>query len=160
MYDASVDIGVAVKEDPITTNSKRKKKRRKRKRSASVASEGNVEKGDASSALGTVISKGLDGRVELVNEGGVEKKRRANKKTPVVTLEDQAVDTKPRQTEKKIAISMPLLKGNYTKERSNLPVYQHRNELCTLVAENDVVLVVAETVSSMLYHYLCSAFCL
>ena len=44
-------------------------------------------------------------------------------------------------------MTMPPLKENYIEERSSLPVYQHRSELCTLVAENDVVLVVAETVS-------------
>ncbi|KAL7493443.1 hypothetical protein ACHAWT_006645 [Skeletonema menzelii] len=31
------------------------------------------------------------------------------------------------------------------KERSNLPVYQHRDEICKLATENDVILVVAET---------------
>ncbi|KAL7520958.1 hypothetical protein ACHAWX_005647 [Stephanocyclus meneghinianus] len=33
----------------------------------------------------------------------------------------------------------------FVKERSDLPVYRHRNELCKLIANNEVVLVVAET---------------
>ena len=37
------------------------------------------------------------------------------------------------------------LKGMLLKERSNLPVYQYRQEICNLAAENDVILVVAET---------------
>ncbi len=37
------------------------------------------------------------------------------------------------------------LKGMLLKERSNLPVFQYRQEICKLAAENDVILVVAET---------------
>ncbi|EED91700.1 atp-dependent RNA helicase [Thalassiosira pseudonana CCMP1335] len=40
---------------------------------------------------------------------------------------------------------MGPLKGLFVKERCKLPVYQHRAELCKLVANNDVVLAVAET---------------
>ena len=32
--------------------------------------------------------------------------------------------------------------------RRKLPVFQYRAEICKLVAENDVILVIAETVSS------------
>ena len=41
----------------------------------------------------------------------------------------------------------PPLKGMFIEERKQLPVYRHRAEICNLVSINDVVLVVAETVS-------------
>ena len=41
--------------------------------------------------------------------------------------------------------SQAPLKGMFIKERSNLPVYQYRTEICNLISNNNVVLVVAET---------------
>ena len=155
MYDASIDIGLAVKEDPVTANSRRKKKRRKRKRSASVVGEGSVEIRCTSSAVDTLISGGIGERLALLHEGNVNQDRRGNKDAVVGTLSDQIAVTK--QTVKRVEISMPPLKGNYSKERSNLPIYHYRNELCNLISKNDVVLVVAETVRPI-YHYLCSRF--
>jgi pre-mRNA-splicing factor ATP-dependent RNA helicase DHX15/PRP43 len=52
------------------------------------------------------------------------------------------------QKKAKPTISVPPqgpLQGMLIKERTNLPVYQHREEICKLAAENDVILVVAET---------------
>lgn len=51
-----------------------------------------------------------------------------------------------KQSNKKLIVP-PLgqLKGMLLKERSNLPVFQYRQEICNLAAENDVILVVAET---------------
>ena len=51
-----------------------------------------------------------------------------------------------KQSNKKLTVP-PLgpLKGMLLKERSNLPVFQYRQEICKLAAENDVILVVAET---------------
>ena len=45
------------------------------------------------------------------------------------------------------------LERQHSEVRRRLPVYQQKNEICQLVTENDVVLVVAETVSVNIYVY-------
>ena len=39
------------------------------------------------------------------------------------------------------------LERMHSESRRNLPVYKHKSEICRLVAQNEVLLVVAETVS-------------
>lgn len=142
MYDASVDIGISVKDDPDASSKNKKKKRRKRKRSASEASEGStISKGDDGPPLGDAVPP--------INGSSAQKKKKKKKKRKTldkdISLEQDADVQKPSALKQKRLLNMPPLTGNLIKERSNLPVYQHRNELCTLVADNDVVLVVAET---------------
>ena len=145
-YDAFADIGIAVKEEPVTS-SKKKKKKHKRKRSASDVSEGStMSKGDGD---GTQPND-----VNAIHGSGKKKKKKKKRKTvDASSAVDHSMDGQMSLEKKKHHLMhMPPLKGNYTKERSNLPVYQHRNELCTLVADNDAVLVVAETVSTYTIH--------
>lgn len=143
MYDAAIDIGIAVKEDPGSSSKEKKKKRRKRKRSTSEASEGStISKGDD--------GQQLDDAAQPISGASGQKKKKKKKKRHTLdndTSLEQSSDVQKPVEQKKHLINMPPLAGNLIKERSNLPVYQHRNELCTLVADNDVVLVVAETVS-------------
>ena len=140
MYDASLDIGIAVEEDTKTSVFIEKKKGHKRKRSSSVVSEDNKEDGPN------------DNDTYRDAEYSKKKKKKKKKKRKTSMTSDGEAGENPNsasvcEQKEDNRIVMPLVKGNYTKERSNLPVYQHRNELCTLVANNDVLLVVAETVS-------------
>jgi len=146
IYDESLDLGVAVKEESPLSSAKSKKKKRRRKRSGSTSSvdvlplptaddnDGDVNDIDKQSSSSTKKKKrkkkkkrSLDDSIEDIQEG--------------TTTEDKSI-----QTNTSIVKQAPL-KGNFIKERSNLPVYQHREEMCDLVSKNDVVLVVAETVS-------------
>ncbi|KAL7529755.1 hypothetical protein ACHAXR_004121, partial [Thalassiosira sp. AJA248-18] len=227
-YDASIDVGVAVKELPTPT-SKKKKKRRKRKRSASTSSAdadglpaasngGAVAKSDTMSPENNNNSSAENG--SLVTSTGKKKKRKkkkasisisspdgrsSNDSTPTAEGSDRSpqiksdndngsieknapVSTGKKKRKKKKKKNRdsnvdeasvtksppktataegeraqttpklpppPPLKGMYTKQRSNLPVYQHRADICNLVSNNDVVLVVAETAShsSIAYEY-------
>jgi hypothetical protein len=147
-YDASLDIGIAVKEDPAKMSAKKKKKHRKRKRSISEASE--------SSTISKEYEMHLDGihtNVANTSGGKAKKKKKKKKRKTLDSVEASVSDETPmlERKPKKNEITMPPLRGNYLKERCNLPVYQHRNGLCTLVNDNDVVLVVAETVSKVIY---------
>ena len=55
--------------------------------------------------------------------------------------------------QKKAVLPPPLpLKGMFVNERTNLPVYQHSAEIVDLISNNDVVLVVAETVRKTVYY--------
>ena len=96
-------------------------------------------------------------------ENGVstEKKKKKRKKkkreSNVYDASDEKTPSKPAAPEGEKVQTTPLpppapLKGVFIKERSNLPVYQHRAEICNLVSKNDVVLVVAETVSILHCH--------
>ena len=165
-FDTTQDIGIAVKDDDSiintnSTSSKKKKKRRKRKRSASEASNGSD--GANSARVSNVESNENSNHnndeddINGVSSGQKKKKKKKKRKSINLLNNEYTASTSTSSSQlhmkqvhdnakKTKMVMLPPLKGNYIKERSNLPVYQHRSELCTLVAENDVVLVVAETV--------------
>ena len=139
-YDESLDLGVAVKEESTLSSVKSKKKKRRRKRSGSTSSV---------DVLPLPTADDNDGDVNNTDRqsSSIKKKKRKKKKKRTDDIQDDAsAEEKGIQTNTSIAKQAPL-KGNFIKERSNLPVYQHREEICNLVSKNDVVLVVAETVS-------------
>ena len=143
-YDESSDLGVAVKEESTLSSVKSKKKKRRRKRSGSTSSV---------DVLPLPTADDNDGDVNDIDRqsSSIKKKKRKKKKKrtddSIEDIQDDAsAEEKGIQTNTSIAKQAPL-KGNFIKERSNLPVYQHREEICNLVSKNDVVLVVAETVS-------------
>lgn len=212
-YDASLDLGVAVKEAPAQKSSK-KEKRKRRSASAdgvpsllgdgraaiapsTAADDGAKDDGNRSDEDGTPASvtgkKGrgsgregpsdgdgmpIDGR--SADEGAAtgpncnsdrgstepgdadaadERKRRKKtkkkkrRKERDIVGDGPSIANSPRAAaadgEASQSPPLPPLKGMFVKERSNLPVYQRRAEICKLVvATNDVVLVVAETVSA------------
>lgn len=200
-YDDSIDLGIAVKEEPPP---KSKKKRRKRKRSASTSSAdgllpdpncsrklvvaesegaatpltgdkfktGNGSDDAAAAAgdddVGNLVSTGKEKKKKAMsptdngksNDKGVaengtnpsstgKKKRKKKKKKNRNSISE--TETKPpsdgqkAKTKSHLFPTQPPLKGMFIKERGNLPVFQHQAELCDLVLNNDVVLVVAET---------------
>ncbi|KAL7536680.1 hypothetical protein ACHAWF_005535 [Thalassiosira exigua] len=211
-YDASLDVGVAVKEDPspVVPRLKRKKKRKRRRRSGSASSADGVlpaavggdvksplsvgetrapevvgkkrrreDGGDvegmspgASGGDGPSKSKGEGWRPEPAaaseqgappkspersdEKGGEEsgtapnkrkkkkkkKKKRREHEGGAKSLPAEGGGTKCAQ---KLPPPPPPLKGMFVKQRINLPVYQHRAEICDLAASNEVLLVVAET---------------
>ena len=147
IYDDSLDLGVAVKEESTLSSVKSKKKKRRRKRSGSTSSIDVLP-------LPTADDAADNNDTDKQSSSSTKKKKRKKKKKR--TNDDSIEDTqegasidKSIQTTTSIAKQAPL-KGNFIKERSNLPVYQHREEMCNLVSKNDVVLVVAETVSWLL----------
>jgi len=148
IYDESLDLGVAVKEESLSTSVKSKKKKRRRKRSGSTSSVDLLPLPIADDNDGVVDNNDID---KQSSSSVKKKKRKKKKKRTDDSIEDIQDDVhtedKSIQTNTSIA-KQPPLKGNFIKERSNLPVYQHREEICSLVSKNDVVLVVAETVSS------------
>ena len=208
-YDASIDLGVAVKETTPTPTSKKKKKKkkRKRKRSASTSSfDGlpiNVNGGDGDGGKTSNITSPVKNRTSTVNGSNTPKKPSTDANTNSTTAANPPTNNgnndvspskntttgtgkkkqkKKRKKKKKHSSDVheddvshnvtanniaaikdggqsnidivklppqPPLKGVFIKERGNLPVYQHRASICDLVAKNDVVLVVAETVSSL-----------
>jgi HrpA-like RNA helicase len=99
---------------------------------------------------------GIHTNVANTSGGKAKKKKKKKKRKTLDSVEALVSDETPmlEKKPKKNEITMPPLRGNYLKERCNLPVYQHRNELCTLVNDNDVVLVVAETVSKVIYIHI------
>ena len=125
LYDDTLDIGVAVKQTTSEISiSKPKKKKRKRKRSSEDHAKNNDD----------------DDR----GSGEIKKKKTRDEnhaQSASSSSRHQAEEGKPQ-----ITVTMPPLRGMFVKERSNLPVYRHRSELCNLIANNEVVLVVAETV--------------
>ena len=138
-YDASADIGVAVDEDVSPRAKKKKKKKRKR----SISQDSSEQAGPA----GISGNNNVDASLQL-NDGSrskkkkKKKKRKSNESTNNIT---NSASLMPSTKSK--GLNLQPLTGNFVKERSNLPVYQYRNELCSLIKENEVVLVVAETVS-------------
>lgn len=170
-YNASIDIGVAVEEKPSSKLLSRKSTGIKRRRNRSysdatspfeVAAKSDVAMTDTTdinkvpTSQNKASSSGYKDRYNGQLSTGTKTKRKKKKKkkddfSDIVGkaspnnshLEDK------EKNEKKIPPLAPL-KGMFIKERSNLPVYQHRDEICKLVLNNDVVLVVAETVSAFL----------
>ena len=156
VYDESLDLGVAVKEESPLSSVKSKKKKRRRKRSGSTSSI------DLQLAATADDNDGEVNDIDKQSSSSTKKKKRKKKKKrtgdSIEDIQDDVhTEDKSIQTNTSIAKQAPL-KGNFIKERSNLPVYQHREEICNLVSKNDVVLVVAETVSppliSMMHMYL------
>ena len=83
-----------------------------------------------------------------------EKKRKRNRDTTEIPVakspsDSATTENENAQTTPRPPLSPPL-KGMFIKERSNLPVFLHRTEICNLISSNDVVLVIAETVSDVL----------
>lgn len=164
---ATFDIGTVV-EEPRANSQKTPKKRRRRKRSLSQGSYAS-ETSAASSHHETspahdgntkhppteiAASKTPGGSSTGVESAGKKKskkkkkKKKKHKESIIDNGADSDEDTKSPQPTPKSQITIPTqgpLKGMLIKERSNLPVYQHRDEICKLAAENDVILVVAET---------------
>ena len=155
IYDESLDLGVAVKDESPLSSVKSKKKKRRRKRSGSTSSV---------DLLTLPTADDNDGVNDIAKQSSSTKKKKRKKKkkrTNDDSIEDiqDNVQTEDKSIQKNTTIAKQApLKGNFIKERSNLPVYQHREEICNLVSKNDVVLVVAETVSppliSMMHMYL------
>lgn len=172
---ASFDIGLVVEESQASqTESKLPKKRRRRKRSlsqGSYASEASAAS-NASEAVSSDVN-GVkhhrprdiaahksttpardDDNDQIESTSGKKKSKKKKKKqkddtkSPPHKLQktSSSSSSSRKQSNKKLIVP-PLgpLKGMLLKERSNLPVFQHRQEICKLAAENDVILVVAET---------------
>ena len=147
IYDESLDLGVAVKEGSTLSSVKSKKKKRRRKRSGSTSSVDVLPLPTADDNDGDVNNNDIDKQSSSTKKKKrKKKKKRTNDDIIEDTQDDVHTEDKSIQTNTSIAKQAPL-KGNFIKERSNLPVYQHREEICNLVSKNDVVLVVAETVS-------------
>ena len=163
---ATFDIGTVVEESP---DSKRQpKKRRRRKRSLSQGSYASETSGHheaahhddvttkhhhhhpseitAHAATPGGSSNGLESTGKKKSK---KKKKKKHKKSSShdnnADSDDDDAKPSPQQKPKIIVPSQGPLKGMLIKERSNLPVYQHRAEICKLAANNDVILVVAET---------------
>ncbi len=102
-----------------------------------------------------------DDNDQIENTSGKKKSKKKKKKQKSKNIADdvnseddtkspphklQKTSSSSKQSNKKLIVP-PLgpLKGMLLKERSNLPVFQYRQEICKLAAENDVILVVAET---------------
>lgn len=149
---------------------KSKGKKRRRKRSASDASASSLGNDSAASTKvsnaqrnpmspndSTANRNGDSPNTDFASTEKKKKKRKKKKKKKSMSHdgsnsanEETSPAKSPKLDNKKYDSSLPPLaplKGMFIKERSNLPVYQHRTEICKLVAKNDVVLVVAETVS-------------
>ena len=202
-YDASFDVGVAVKEESpeaVAKSEKKKKHRgrgsnngklrpRPRLRSGSTSSTDN-EAGksatdlestdnadrrrtdDRDSAPATVGSGSSSSSSSTAGaEKKSKKKRRREKKSSNSNTDDGSTsnegisksiihaafaDGVERKRQKKAAVLPPSLplKGMFVNERTNLPVYQHSAEIVDLISNNDVLLVVAETVRKTVYPFM------
>ena len=126
LYDSSFDVGVAVeaeeKKPPVQLTSKSNAKRLRLLPTANAA---------------------VDTTLDADTTGKRSKKKRKREKSGVI---DGVINAKS-SVDAQNQVPPPPLKGMFIDERRNLPVYQHRVDICNLVANNDVVLVVAETVS-------------
>ena len=126
LYDSSFDVGVAVeaeeKKPPVQLTSKSNAKRLRLLPTANAA---------------------VDTTLDADTTGKRSKKKRKREKSGVIDGVINAKSSVDAQNQE----PPPPLKGMFIDERRNLPVYQHRVDICNLVANNDVVLVVAETVS-------------
>ena len=110
---------------------------------------------------------GENGAVSGTEDKKRKKKKKRKKNRDDINDETSAIRSRPSmgsaasdEEEAKVSPALPPappLKGMFIKERSNLPVFQHRADICNLVSSNEVVLVVAETVSHnmMRYSFVC-----
>ena len=148
-------MGVAVKEGSTLSSVKSKKKKRRRKRSGSTSSVDVLPLPTADDNNGDVNDIDKQSSSSTKKKKRKKKKKKSNDDSIEYIQENVSTEDKGIQTTTTIAKQAPL-KGNFIKERSNLPVYQHREEICNLVSKNDVVLVVAETVSTISFAFICN----
>ncbi len=165
---ATFDIGTVVEEPKASSNKLQPKKKRKRKRSLSQGSYASETSATISSHHETTPSakqhhpteitasttSSVASGVGLDSAGKKKIKKKKKKKKQKESVIDNGAesdeDAKSSQTSvlttKSIIVpTQGPLQGMLIKERTNLPVFQHRDEICKLAAENDVILVVAET---------------
>lgn len=130
LYYSSFDVGVAVeaeeKKPPGRLTSKSEAKRLRLLPNADAAADTAV----------------LDADTDTT--GKISKKKRKREKSGVI---DGVINVNVKSSVDAQHQQPPPLKGMFIDERKKLPVYRHRADICNLVANNDVVLVVAETVS-------------
>lgn len=141
-YDSSFDVGIAVEAEEAKSSAlstATAKSKRPRVPSTSVA-EPAVLDDEASTGNGAVASTRTIPSANATRKRSKKKKKHDNNEKMV----GGAINAKSP-----VDVAPPLspLKGMFIEERRNLPVYQHRADICNLVSNNDVVLVVAETVS-------------
>jgi hypothetical protein len=174
-YDASYDVGVAVKEEFPAATLKLKKKRNRLGRSSAgvghIRSESTPSNDDEemnSPNGGLTHNAALaDDYTSAASIGGTarsekkSKKKRKRGKSSNSKADDgisnEGISRSHIHTgmtadfgskkHKKSVLSPLHLKGMFINERTNLPVYQHSADIVHLISNNDVVLVVAETVS-------------
>jgi len=160
---ASFDIGTVVEEPQPRSTKRQPKKKRKRKRSLSQGSETSAISSshhETSPAIKThpppteIIESTTSGAKDTGLDGAGKKKSKKKKKKKKhkesiidngADSDEDAKSSQPEPTSKIIIPTQGPLQGMLIKERTNLPVFQHREEICKLAAENNVILVVAET---------------
>lgn len=149
-----------------TTGKKKKKKRRRKQKNDSGISNADDISMNESKAPSAIAEQGeqqpkspercktSDGDISMPSTGKKKRKKKKKRKNSVTedgasTASQTDVGDIIQQTKSTTVPKQGPLKGMFIKERSNLPVFQHRDEICNLVSKNDVLLVVAETVC---YH--------
>ena len=145
---SSFDIGTVV-EEPLASTNKKTKKRRRRKRSLSQGSHASETSAAShqNDDVKTDVPSKLPNEIAATPLDTSGKKKKKKKKRKLTQSTDNGADSDEEAKSKPKIIIPPQgpLKGMLIKERTNLPVYQHRAEICKLAAENDVILVVAQT---------------
>lgn len=107
-----------------------------KKRSRSRSRERSLSLGSASSLSSINKSTGQDDRTNIQTEiNKKNEKVKGNTKTTATT----PTSLRPNRLERK-----------HVESRLQLPVYKQKAEICSLVAQNEAVLVVAETVSQIM----------
>lgn len=160
---ATFDVGTVVEEPQASSNKQQPKKRRRKKRSLSQGSYASETSATISSQHETTPSAQQHPPTEVTasttsgakdigaGKKKSKKKKKKKQKEPVIDngaeSDEDAKSSQPSElTPKSIIVpTQGPLQGMLIKERTNLPVFQHRGEICKLAAENDVILVVAET---------------
>ena len=142
-------------------NANKRQRRNKDKRCASIfissggpaaeSATNTSPTGEGSTPSGSVDNKRI---VNAAKNKQKEKKRKRNRDTTEIPVAKSPSDSATTENENAQTTPgpplSPPLKGMFIKERSNLPVFLHRTEICNLISSNDVVLVIAETVSDVL----------
>jgi HrpA-like RNA helicase len=159
----SFDIGTVVEESQASQELQKKRRRRKRSLSQGSHVSENSAASEAATTSDVEISTAHTTPVgndhSLNNEGKkIEKKKKKKKKKKKHNSTKSGSSnydngSKPyesssplKETRTKIAVpALGPLKGMLIRERTSLPVYQYRAEICKIVAENDVTLIIAET---------------
>lgn len=160
--DDKAESAVATSE----TTGKKKKKRRRKKKNDSGTSNADEISTHESKAHAAIAEQGekqpnspercktSDVDISMPSTGKKKRKKKKKRKNSV-TEDGASTKSSPmktdvgdiiQQTKSTTVPKQGPLKGMFIKERSNLPVFQHRDEICNLVSKNDVLLVVAETV--------------
>lgn len=158
-YDTSFDVGVAVEEEELKPTVLLTSKAKRRRLPSTTATDVDVDRavavqydsafaGNGDVAVATP-STSLSATVTKKRTKKNHRKEKGNDMVgdgDVTNAKSSSFDAPPQ----------PPLKGMFIEERRNLPVYRHRAEICSLVSNNDVVLVVAETVSLQLLSFIAS----